>query len=73
MKMLKPIVIQTSVFSSFFLTQKTHVAHRLGKHYHMCFYHKLGHDTCAIGRIPCVFTKYTSTIDKPWNPSVPQH
>ena len=50
-----------------------HSAHRLGKHYHMRFYPKLGHGTYAICWILYECTQCKSTLDKPWKPGVPPH
>ena len=43
-----------------------HWASGLSKHYHLRFDLNLGHDICAICRIPCVYVACTSIIDKPW-------
>ena len=52
---------------------KPHVARGSGKHYHIRFDPKLGHGTYAICCIPCVCTKYTYTLDKPWDTYVTPH
>ena len=50
-----------------------HVVSGLSKHYHVCFYPKLGHVPCEIHSIPFTCTQLTSTLDKPWNTGVSQH
>ena len=44
---------------------KPHGVRGLGKHYHMCFYTKIVHLTCAIRCIPRLCNKFTSMIDQP--------
>ena len=36
------------------------------KHYNLRFDTNLGHDICAIRRIPCAYVGCTSMLDKPW-------
>ena len=45
---------------------KPHGVCGLGKHYHMSFDTKLGHETCEMCRIPCVCTLCTSILDQPF-------
>ena len=44
---------------------KPHCVSGIGKHYNISFDPKLGHNTCAILRIPCACTLCTSIIDQP--------
>ena len=45
---------------------KPHDARRLSNHYHLHFDSKLGHDICAIHRIPCAYVEFTSMLDQHW-------
>ena len=48
-----------------------HGARGSSKHYHLRFDPKLGHDICAIIRIPCDCVACTSMLDKPWISGIP--
>ena len=50
---------------------KPHGFQGLSKHNHMQLYPKLGHVTCTILQIPCVYKKCTSMLDNPWTPGLP--
>ena len=50
---------------------KPHGVRGLGKHYHMCFDTKIGHDTCETSCIPFACTLYTYIIDQPRVPGFP--
>ena len=50
---------------------KPHGVYGLGKHYHVCFYTKLGHGTCEIRRITCSSILCTSVLDQLWIPGMP--
>ena len=41
-------------------------ARGLSKHYHLCFYPKLGHGIFAIRQITCACVECKSMLDKPW-------
>ena len=43
----------------------------VGKHYHIPFGPELGHDICAIRRIPCACVACTSILEKPWLSGIP--
>ena len=45
---------------------KPHGARGLSKNCHLRFYPKIGHDICAIRRIPCACLGCTSMVEKPW-------
>ena len=45
---------------------KHHGVRGISKHYHLCFYPKIGNGVCAIRRIPCANVACTSMLDKPW-------
>ena len=47
---------------------KPHGVRGLGNHSHICFYYKLGNDTCAIRSITCACTTCTYMLDQPWAP-----
>ena len=53
--------------------RKPHSVRGLGNHYHMYFYPKLGHGTCAILHIPCDYTSCNSILDQTWVPDFPAY
>ena len=50
----------------FFVLQTVLCSNGFCKHYHMCFYTKLGHVTCSIQHIPCACIKYKKVLENTW-------
>ena len=52
---------------------KPHGVRGLGKHYHIHFDPKIGHDTCEISHIPSDYSLCTYMLDQPWESGIIEH